>query len=71
MLQVRNLAHKMKGSAGSIGAVRMAEVCERLQLCAESIESARATACVRLIERVHELVREELIAKQSAKQVSS
>jgi signal transduction histidine kinase/DNA-binding response OmpR family regulator len=71
MALVRDQAHKMKGSVGSIGAVRMAEVCERLQLCAESIDSARATACVKLLERMYELVQEGLTEKKAAKQVSS
>ncbi len=70
LTQVKNLAHKIKGGAASIGAMRMAAVCDRLQLCAETIESAQATECVKLIARMYELVQAALIADAPAEQTS-
>ncbi len=58
--EVKALAHKLKGSAGSIGARRLAEVCNRLQIHAPTVDVAELPAWVELIERLHAAVRKRI-----------
>ncbi len=58
--EVKALAHKLKGSAGSIGAKRLAEVCHRLQIHASAIAGPDLAGWVDLIERLHRVVRQRL-----------
>jgi CheY-like chemotaxis protein len=57
---VKALAHKLKGSAGSIGAKRLAAACDRLQIHAPNISAKELPVWVDLIERLHTTVQARL-----------
>ena len=43
-------AHRLKGSAGTVGALRMATMCEALELCGESGDLSRAGLIIAQLE---------------------
>ena len=63
---VREAAHALRGSSGSIGAYRVWETCTRLQEVAESRELNRAPELLERLEKELERARPELVALQEA-----
>ena len=63
---VREAAHALKSSSGSIGAYRVRETCTRLQEVAESRELNRAPELLERLEKELERARPELVALQEA-----
>ncbi|MGB3635393.1 MAG: PAS domain S-box protein [Rubrobacteraceae bacterium] len=63
---VREAAHNLKGSSGSIGAGRIHEICARLQEIAESGELHKAPELLARLEKEIELARPELVALKGA-----
>jgi signal transduction histidine kinase/CheY-like chemotaxis protein/HPt (histidine-containing phosphotransfer) domain-containing protein len=67
---VRTIAHKLKGSAGSIGAMQMSKLCDQLQRLALRLGVPHALEQVTAIESahepVHDLLRTEYQARSSA-----
>ena len=63
---VREAAHTLKGSSGSIGATRMQEVCERLQESAEAGDLREAPRLLGRLEEELERARPELVALKEA-----
>jgi signal transduction histidine kinase/DNA-binding response OmpR family regulator len=61
--EVKALAHKLKGSAGSLGALEMARSCDRLQLEALALSPAQLSEQVEQISHAYEVARELLRAE--------
>jgi HPt (histidine-containing phosphotransfer) domain-containing protein len=57
---VRALAHKLKGSAAAIGAEQLADMCDRLQQCAEHVDKSQLSDSVALVARLHAAAVERL-----------
>jgi CheY-like chemotaxis protein len=55
--QLRDIAHLMKGSAGSLGAKRLAALCERMQVSAPDLPPERARALVEQIALAYDAAR--------------
>jgi signal transduction histidine kinase/DNA-binding response OmpR family regulator len=58
--QVRAVAHKLKGSAASLGARAMARVCEKMQHAAEAGDLSTAEADAKLVRALFALTAREL-----------
>jgi signal transduction histidine kinase/HPt (histidine-containing phosphotransfer) domain-containing protein/ActR/RegA family two-component response regulator len=67
---VKTIAHKLKGSSGSIGAMQMSMLCDQLQRLASTLSPEHSLRQVVAIERahapVHALLRDERAARSSA-----
>jgi HPt (histidine-containing phosphotransfer) domain-containing protein len=57
---VKQMTHALKGSAGNMGATRMAELCERLQIASASKDLAAAPEMLDLLEAEFVRVRSAL-----------
>ncbi|MGA7802140.1 MAG: ATP-binding protein [Gammaproteobacteria bacterium] len=58
--EVRNIVHALKGSAGCLGAVRLAREADRMQRCAPDYISRSGTRMVDELEAVYQATREAL-----------
>ena len=69
--QISATAHTLKGSAASIGAVRMAELCDRLEAAVRSGEVDRISASLRELSVEFEHVRTALISYRAMEQITA
>jgi signal transduction histidine kinase/DNA-binding NarL/FixJ family response regulator/HPt (histidine-containing phosphotransfer) domain-containing protein len=63
---VRTMAHKLKGSAGSLGAMQLSKLCDQLQRFAMRMEPGHALRHVSAIERAHAPVHALLESESTA-----
>jgi signal transduction histidine kinase/DNA-binding response OmpR family regulator len=68
---VRTIAHKLKGSSGSLGAMRMSALCEHLQQVPDSATREEVMAQLVLLDEAHGLAAAMLQTERSRQQDTS
>jgi two-component system sensor histidine kinase/response regulator len=64
--ELGRLAHRLRGSTGSIGALRLGALCSRLETACEQRETALIYPLVQEILQVFPVLREQLLAERAA-----